>query len=100
MLYDDMELGKPEGMPEQTDISLPVVTYEGLASIKSDYIFLIATPEDLAQLESNAIWNSLPAVKEGKVVILDSSPYFNQGYSPIGRELLVDEIGEMLNETK
>ena len=100
VLYDDMELGKPEGMPEQTDISLPVVTYEGLASIKSDYIFLIATPEDLAQLESNAIWNSLPAVKEGKVVILDSSPYFNQGYSPIGRELLVDEIGEMLNETK
>ncbi|MGN0144161.1 MAG: ABC transporter substrate-binding protein [Clostridium sp.] len=100
VLYDDMELGKPEGMPEQTDISLPVVTYEGLASIKTDYIFLIATPEDLAQLESNAIWNSLPAVKDGKVVILDSSPYFNQGYSPIGRELLVDEIGEMLNETK
>ena len=27
-----------------------------------------ATDEDLAQLESNAIWSSLPAVKEGKVV--------------------------------
>ena len=100
VLYDDMDLAKPEGMPEQTDISLPVVTYEGLASIKTDYIFLIATEDDLAQLQSNAIWNSLPAVKEGKVVILDSSPYFNQGYSPIGRDLLVDEIGEMLNETK
>ena len=100
VLYNDMGLAKPEGMPEQTDISLPVVTYEGLAAIKSDYIFLIATPEDLAQLESNAIWNSLPAVKEGKVVVLDSSPYFNQGYSSIGRELLVDEIGEMLNGTK
>ncbi len=100
VLYEDMGLAKPEGMPEQSDISLPVVTYEGLASIKTDYIFLIATPEDLAQLESNAIWNSLPAVKEGKVVVLDSSPYFNQGYSSVGRELLVDEIGEMLNETK
>ena len=100
VLYNDMGLAKPEGMPEQKDISLPVVTYEGLASIKSDYIFLIATPEDLAQLEANAIWNSLPAVKEGHVVVLDSSPYFNQGYSPIGRELLVDEIGEMLNGTK
>lgn len=100
VLYEDMGLARPEGMPEQTDISLPVVTYEGLASIKSDYIFAIATAEDLAQLESNAIWNSLPAVKEGKVIILDSSPYFNQGYSSIGRELLVDEIGEMLNETK
>lgn len=100
VLYEDMGLAKPEGMPQQSDISLPVVTYEGLASIKSDYIFLIATDEDLAQLESNAIWNSLPAVKEGKVVKLQSSPYFNQGYSSIGRELLIDEIGEMLNGTK
>lgn len=100
VLYEDMGLAKPAGMPKQTDISLPVVTYEGLASIKADYIFLIATPEDLAQLKKNSIWNNLPAVKEGKVVTLDSSPYFNQGYSPIGRELLVGEIGEMLNETK
>ncbi|MDZ5000313.1 ABC transporter substrate-binding protein, partial [Clostridium perfringens] len=100
VLYEDMGLKKPEGMPEQSDISLPVVTYEGLASIKSDYIFLMATDEDLAQLESNAIWNSLPAVKEGKVVKLGASPYFNQGYSSVGRELLVNEIGEMLNGTK
>ena len=100
VLYKDMGLAKPEGMPEQTDISLPVVTYEGLAAIKADYIFAIATDEDLAQLEANSIWNNLPAVKNGNVVVLESSPYFNQGYSPIGREILVDEIGDMLNETK
>ena len=100
VLYEDMGLAKPAGMPEQTDISLPVVTYEGLAAIQSDYIFLIATDEDLAQLEANIIWNSLPAVKNGNVVVLESSPYFNQGYSPIGREILVDEIGDMLNEAK
>ena len=100
VLYKDMGLAKPEGMPEQTDISLPVVTYKGLAAIKADYIFAIATDEDLAQLEANSIWNNLPAVKNGNVVILESSPYFNQGYSPIGREKLVDEIGDMLNETK
>lgn len=100
VLYKDMGLAKPVGMPEQTDISLPVVTYEGLAAIQADYIFAIATEEDLAQLEANSIWNNLPAVKNGNVVILESSPYFNQGYSPIGREKLVDEIGDMLNETK
>ena len=100
VLYKDMGLAKPVGMPEQTDISLPVVTYEGLAAIQADYIFAIATDEDLAQLEANSIWNNLPAVKNGNVVILESSPYFNQGYSPIGREKLVDEIGDMLNETK
>lgn len=100
VLYNDMGLAKPAGMPEQTDISLPAVTYEGLAAIQSDYIFVIATDEDLAQLEANSIWNNLPAVKNGNVVVLESSPYFNQGYSSIGREILVDEIGDMLNETK
>lgn len=98
VLYNDMGLKKPEGMPEQTDISLPVVTYEGLASIKTDYIFEIATDEDKAQLEKNSIWKSLPAVKNNNVIELPSSPYFNQGYSPVGRELLIDEIGDLLNE--
>lgn len=97
VLYEDMGLNKPEGMPKQSDISLPVVTYEGLAEIKADHIFAIATDEDLQTLEANAIWNSLPAVKEGKVTILPSSPYFTQGYSSIGREKLLDEIVEMLN---
>lgn len=100
VLYEDMGLSKPEGMPAQSDISLPVVTYEGLASIKSEYIFVIATDEDLNVLKGNAIWNSLPAVKEGKVINLKASPYFVQGYSSIGRELLLDEVMELLNGTK
>lgn len=100
VLYQDMGLKKPEGMPAQSDISLPVVTYEGLASIKADYIFVVATDEDLKPLEANAIWNSLPAVKEGKVIKLPASPYFTQGYSSIGRQVLLDEIVEMLNEKK
>ncbi|HEX9027445.1 MAG TPA: ABC transporter substrate-binding protein [Clostridium sp.] len=100
ILYKDLGLSKPEGMPEQKDISLPVVTYEGLAAIKADNIFAIATDEDLKVLEGNAMWNNIPAVKNGKVVKLPSSPYFNQGYSPIGREKLLDEIMEKLNEKK
>lgn len=100
VLYQDMGLSVPAGMPGQNDISLPVVTYEGLAAIDADYIFVMATPEDLTELENNAIWNNLKAVKEGNVVVLGSSPYFNQGYSPIGRELLLDEIVGMLDGTK
>lgn len=100
VLYSDMGLAKPVGMPEQTDVSLPVVSYEGLASIQADYIFVMGSDEELAQIKSNPIWNSLPAVKEDHVIELPSSPYFNQGYSSIGRELLVNEIGDMLNGTK
>ncbi|KXZ39234.1 iron complex transport system substrate-binding protein [Alkalithermobacter thermoalcaliphilus JW-YL-7 = DSM 7308] len=97
VLYQDMGLSRPQGMPKQSDISLPVVTYEGLASIKADYIFVLGTNEDLKMLEENPIWNNLTAVKEGRVVKLSASPYFIQGYSSIGRELLLDEILEMLN---
>lgn len=100
VLYEDIGLSKPEGMPSQSDISLPVVTYEGLAAIQSDYIFVIATEEDLKALEENTIWNSMEAVKNSKVITLDTSPYFNQGYSSVGREILLDEILEMLNGTK
>ena len=99
VLYEDIGLKKPKGMSEQTDISLPVVTYEGLAAIEADHIFVIAADEDLEVLQANEIWNNLPAVKAGKVTSLDASPYFNQGYSPIGRELLLDEIAVMLDET-
>jgi iron complex transport system substrate-binding protein len=100
VLYEDMGLSKPEGMPAQKDISLPVVTYEGLAKIKANHIFVIATDEDLKVLEGNAIWKSLPAVKEGMVTKLAASPYFVQGYSSIGREKLLNGIVEMLNEKK
>lgn len=96
VLYEDLGLKKPEGMPEQENISLPVVNYEGLAAIDADVIFAIGTDEDMAALKANSVWNGLTPVKEGKVVELPSSPYFNQGYSCIGRSLLLDEIAEML----
>lgn len=100
VLYNDMGLSMPKGMPEQSDISLPVVTYEGLAEIEADVIFVIATEEALVELQGNSIWNSLPAVKNGKVVVLPSSPYFNQGYSSIGREKLVSELQGLLDGIK
>jgi ferric hydroxamate/heme transport system substrate-binding protein len=100
LLYEDMKLQRPEGMPEQEDVSLPVITYEGLASIDADYIIVIGTEEDMAALKENAIWNSLPAVAAGNVSELPSSPYFNQSYSAIGRDLLLDEIVSILEKSE
>ncbi len=92
ILSTDMGLLIPEKMPEQEDISLPVVNYEGLAEIDADYIIVAATDEDLAELEKNSIWTNLRAVKDNHVIILPTSPYFNQGYSAMGRLLLLDEL--------
>lgn len=97
IFYNDMKLPRPEGMPEQTDISLPVVTMEGLAGIDADYIFAVATDEDMATLKADSIWNQIEAVKEGKVVYLPASPYFNIGYSPIGRLVFLNEVESLLN---
>ena len=96
VLYDDLGLTKPAGMPEQEDISLPVVSLEGLAEINSDYIFAIGTDEDLQTLTASSIWNGTEAVKAGNVVTLPASPYFNQGYSPIGRLAFVEEVQQLL----
>ena len=99
IFYDDMGLSKPAGMPDQENISLPVVTFEGLAEIDADYIFAIGTDEDLAGLTGSSIWKGMEAVKNGNVVTLPASPYFNQGYSPIGRAVFVEEVEALLAGT-
>ena len=103
IFYEDMGLAKPDHMPEQENISLPVVTYEGMAEIDPDYIFVVGTDDDLSALEENSLWQGMNAVKEGNYITLPASPYFNQGYSCLGRELFLDEMPdymEQMNEEK
>lgn len=98
LIYDDLGLKRPENLPVQEDMTLPVVTNEGLAEIDPDYMFIIATDDDKAALEKDAIFKNLRAVKEGHVVISPASPYFNQGYSPIGRMVFLDELITLADE--
>jgi iron complex transport system substrate-binding protein len=97
VLYTDLGLARPQGLPSQTDVSLPVVSMEGLASIKADWFFVLGTDADNEALMNNPLWMSLPAVKAERVLYLPASPYFTQGYSAIGRELLLDEIVDLLS---
>lgn len=96
IFYEDMGLARPEGLPEQENISLPVVTYEGLAAIDADVIFAVGTEEDLALLNDSPIYNSMDAVKNGNVIELPSSPYFNIGYSSIGRQVFLGEVVQLM----
>lgn len=92
VLKDDMNLPQPENMPAQDDITLPTVSVEGLAEIDADYLMVIATESDKADLENNSVFNEMRAVQEGNLIILDASPYFTQAYNPIGRQLLLEEL--------
>ncbi|MDO5522205.1 MAG: ABC transporter substrate-binding protein [bacterium] len=96
--YDDLGLQKPANLPEQKDMTLPVVDSEGLAQIDADYMFVVATDEDRATLENDKVYQNLRAVKEGNVIMLPASPYFTQTYGPIGRVAFLDELKEFTAE--
>ncbi len=72
------------------------ITLEGLASMNIDYIFTAdiggsaaALAGYLENLESNSVWNSLDAVKNGHLYALDSS--ISAG-GPLGIELGIETI--------
>ena len=100
VMYEDMGLKKPENMPAQENISLPVISYEGLAEIDADYLFVVGTDSDMESLTQNSIYQNMRAVKNGNVIELPSSPYFNIGYSCIGRNLFLDEFASLMEKSK
>lgn len=92
IINEDMGLARPENLPVQDGITLPMLSIEGLAEIDADHIVLIATDADKAELEENSVWQNIRAVKEGNITILNASPYFSQSYNPIGRLLLLESL--------
>lgn len=97
-MYEDMGLAKPDNMPEQDNISLPVINYEGLADLDPDYLFVVGTDTDMESLRQNSVYNRMRAVADGNVIELPSSPYFNMGYSCIGREVFLDEFASLMEK--
>lgn len=96
VFYEDMGLKKPANMPKQDSISLPVISYEGLADLNADYLIVVGTDADMKALKKNSIYKAMRAVKNNKVTELPSSPYFNIGYSSVGRDVFLDEVQKLL----
>lgn len=95
--YQDLGLARPENLPNQENVTLPVTNYEGLSKINADYLVVLGGPSDFERLESSAIWPKIPAVEKKQYLEIPQSPYFNQGYSPVGRLALLDEIRTALD---
>lgn len=96
VLYEDMGLKKPANMPRQDSISLPVISYEGLADLDADHLIVVGTDADMKALKKNSIYKTMQAVKNKQVTELPSSPYFNIGYSSIGRDVFLNEVQSLL----
>ena len=52
----------------------------------------------MESLQQNSVYNNMRAVKEGHVIELPSSPYFNIGYSCIGRNIFLDEFSSLMEK--
>lgn len=98
LINDDMKLARPNNMPKQDGITLPMISMEGLTDIDADHIVVIATESDKKDLENSAIWAQIRAVKDGNVTILDSAPFFSQSYNPMGKELLLESVKNELTK--
>ena len=51
---------------------------ERLAELNPDHLFIMKVPgaeKKLESLKGNSLWNALPAVKEGKVHLIDRSAF-------------------------
>ncbi|MGL5978825.1 MAG: ABC transporter substrate-binding protein [Erysipelotrichaceae bacterium] len=98
IIYDDMKLAKPDNMPEQDNISLPMITMEGLTEIDADHLFIMAGASEKQELEASSVFNSLRAVEGDEVTYLELSPYFTQGYNPMGISLLLEELQAIMTK--
>ena len=72
VLYEDMGLKKPANMPRQDSISLPVISYEGLADLDADHLIVVGTDADMKALKKNSIYKSMQAVKNNRVLTFPS----------------------------
>ncbi len=71
-------LGRP-GVPSRT------LTWEAIAAVQPEVVFVACcgfsverTLEDVEQLAVHPVWQSLPAVRQGRVYITDGSHYFSR----------------------
>ena len=96
--YRELALSKPYGLPETED-SLPLsISYSDLETIAADCLIVFGNESDIQTLKDNSVWENLPAVQNGDVVTLPTTPYLEQLHSAIGRNMFIDEITEILEQ--
>lgn len=97
IIYEYLGMKGPEILQEEiatsTDATGHEVSFEALPEYAGDYI-IRSSYEGMADLSDNAVWNSLPAIKEGRLIEIDFGlSYYNDIYS-LDKQLdfLVDSL--------
>jgi iron complex transport system substrate-binding protein len=88
----------PDNYPSDTTASIGV---EGMAELNPDHLFILVDKatfkeSDLSTYTDNSVWNSISAVKNGNVHILDLSAFAQD--APIATEYGVDVVVDILTK--
>ena len=102
VLYQDLGLTVPEAVKNAK--AQEVISLEKLAEMNPDYVFLQfeksenpETPKALEELQSNSIWKSTEAVKDGNVFVNSVEP-LAQGGTAWSKTAFLQALEENLNK--
>lgn len=100
LLYQDLGLKPAKGV-EKINKAYQVVSQEVLPDYDADAILVIISKGADAQkvykqLEGNAVWQGLKAVKQGHVYMLDGQPWLD--YSAMGHKIALDNAEQLFSK--
>ncbi|MCC3382282.1 ABC transporter substrate-binding protein [Paenibacillus farraposensis] len=100
LLYQDLGLKPAKGV-EKINKAYQVVSQEVLPDYDADAILVMISKGADAQkvykqLEGNAVWQGLKAVKQGHVYMLDGQPWLD--YSAMGHKIALDNAEQLFSK--
>ncbi|KZE47111.1 ferrichrome ABC transporter substrate-binding protein [Brevibacillus parabrevis] len=98
ILFTDLGLKPAEGTP--ADKTMEMIELEGLTKFQPDHLFLVnfggKADEVYAELKKSPVWKSNKAVQQNHLYEVTNETFNTKAFGPLGKEMLLDEIGGML----
>lgn len=102
ILFKDLGLRMADGVDKiSADEPYEVISKEVLPDFDADAIFVIVSSgneaaANFAELEKNAVWQNLKAVKQKHVYVLDGQKWLD--YSSLGQTMALDNAEQLFNK--
>ncbi|MBG9945252.1 ABC transporter substrate-binding protein [Brevibacillus formosus] len=98
VLFSDLGLKPAAGTP--VDKTMEMIELEGLTNFQPDHMFLVnfgGKADDVyAELKKSPVWKSNKAVQQGHLYEVTNETFNIKAFGPLGKEMLLEEIGSML----
>jgi iron complex transport system substrate-binding protein len=98
LLFDELKLRPSAGVPE--NVWGEVVDAEYFVNIDADYIFFFSDDGRLGDTGNSPAWQSLKAVKNGRVYYGRNNEQYDMAYTPNGKLLYMEKLANaIINQT-